>query len=454
MKKIIIVFTFLLPVLVTSAQQVVVDKVIGVVGNKIVLKSELETQFLQYKQQNPGMPEEFKCQLLDQMMLQKMLVIQAEQDSVIITEDEIENELDRRMRYFISMTGSQEKLEEYYQKSVLEIKEEFRPAIKDQLLSQRMQNNITGDVKITPSEIKNFFNKIPEDSLPYFNAEVEVGHLVLFPKPGEMQKTAAKQKLQDIRNRIVAGEDFGTLAILYSEDPGSASEKGELPEFGRNDDFVPEFVGAAFKLRNPGDISEVFESQFGYHIIQLISKKGDRVKVRHILIIPKPTSEDVRGTRAKLDSIRKEIQSGTKSWAEAVGQFSEDENTKGYGGMFVNQQANSNFFEIDQLGAIDKDLPFIIDTMKAGEVSKSIPYVDPQQKTGFRIVYLRSETVPHKANLKDDYSKIQAVALAEKKDRLMQEWLKNRIRKTYVRVDENYKSCENIQDWLVVNPLK
>ena len=452
MKKIINLLFFLMVAISIQAQPILVDKIVGVVGDKIILKSEVEVQYQQMVQQGNMLPADIKCDILDQLLMQKMLLIQAEADSIIISDDDVESELERRIRYFISLTGSQQKLEEYYQKSVIEIKEEFRPAIREQLLANKMQQRISGDVKITPNEVKEFFDDIPQDSLPYFNAEVEVGHLVIFPKPGSGQKEAARKKLEDIRTRIVNGEDFGTLAILYSEDPSSAAEKGELPEFGRNDGFVPEFIGASFKLKNPGDLSEIFETQFGYHIIQLLEKMGERVKVRHILIIPKPSSEDVRNAKALLDSIQTELTAGTLAWTDAVKRYSDDERTKGYNGMFVNQQTGDTYFEIDQLGAMDKDLPFLIDPLKPGQFSKAVAYADPQRKTGYRIIYLKNETQPHRANLKDDYTKIQAVALAEKKDRLTQEWLRDKIRQSYIKIDPAYNNCEVIKEWISYNP--
>lgn len=222
--------------------------------------------------------------------------------------------------------------------------------------------------------------------------------------------------------------------------------------FGRNDGYVPEFIGAAFRLKNPGDISDVFESQFGYHIIQLIEKKGERVKVRHILVAPKVTSDDIQTAKRKAEQISRELKEGNITWAEAVQQYSDDERTKSGLGMITNPQTGDASFEIDQLGAIDKDLPFIIDTMKAGEFSAPVAYASPQQKQGFRIVYLKSETLPHKANLQDDYSKIQSVALAEKKDKVIEAWVEEKVEKTFIKIDGSYRQCDEMNVWLSNNP--
>lgn len=445
-------FTFLTLVLFSlSSGAQVIDKIVAVVGDKIVLKSDIEVQFMQYETQGE-LPPDFRCDIMNQMLVQKMLLTQAEIDSIAVTPEEIESELDRRIRHFVSMLGSQEKLEEYYQKSVLEIKEEFRPDIREQLLATRMQDQITGDVTITPAAVKKFFKSIPTDSLPYFNAEVEVGQIVLYPKPNNVQKQAALDKITKMRDEIIAGADFSTKAILYSDDPGTASKGGELPEFTRNDPYVPEFIGAAFKLKN-GEISAPFETQFGYHIIQMIERKGDRVKARHILISPKLVQEDVNIIKRKLDSIRQLLVLEKISFKDAVAKFSEDEFTKNYNGMITNPQAGGEtFFDLSQLGAYDRDIPFVIDTLDAGEYSSPFYFVDQQQQQGYRIIFLKSETKPHIANLQDDYAKIKSVAIEQKKQELMDEWMKEKIRITYIKIDQSYADCSSLSVWREGNP--
>lgn len=450
MKYLLVIFIILIQATVGFAQPVI-DKIVSVVGDKIILKSDIEVQYLQYLAQGE-LPEEFRCDIMSQMLTQKMLLTQAEIDSISVTEEEIESELDRRIRHFISMVGSQEKLEEYYQKSVLEIKEEFRPDIREQLLATRMQNQITGNITITPAEIKKFFNSIPADSLPYFNAEVEVGQLVIYPKPNITQKQAALDKITKIRNEVLEGADFTTKAILWSDDPGSASKGGELPEFTRTDPYVPEFIGAAFKLKND-EISEPFETEFGYHIIQMIERKGDRVKVRHILIAPKLIQEDVDLVKHTMDSLRQLLISEKLSFRDAVSKFSEDEYTKNYNGMIPNAQAGGEtFFDLSQLGAYDRDIPFVIDTMNPGQYSKPVYFVDDQQKQGYRIIYLKSETKPHKANLKEDYVRITAAATEQKKQELMKKWMQEKIRITYIKIDKSYDNCSSLAKWQGSNP--
>ncbi len=442
----ILIIPLLTSVLQMAAQPKVIDKVVAVVGDKPILMSDIEMEVLRMQQEGE-VPDNIRCLILNELLTQKLLLNQAEVDSVEVKDEEVDDELDRRMRYFVSLLGSEEKLEEYYQKSIPEMKEEFRDDIKEQLMAQRMRNQITGDVVISPAEVKKYFRSIPSDSLPYFNAEVQVGQLVFLPKVSEQQRQEAIDKLRNIRERILNGEDFGLLAYLYSEDPGSARNNGELPEFGRNEGYAPEFVGAAFRLKE-GEVSDIVETEFGYHIIQLLKRKGERVQVRHILIIPKLTTADYTRTRQLADSVRQLLVDGIIDFDNAVKKYSDDETTKNTLGMLVNQQTGDTWFEIDQLGTYDQELPFLIDTMKTGEFSKPVVYKDYRQKDGFRIIYLKNEKPPHKANLEDDYSRIQAAALNAKKDQVMKEWMQHRIRKTYVRIDPEYNSCKILKKWM------
>lgn len=430
--------------------QPIVDKVVATVGDKVILKSDIEVQYQQYVAEGQA-TDGLRCQLLDQMLAQKLLLTQAEIDSVVVSEDEVEIELDKRIRHFVNMIGSEQKLEEFYQKSVLEIKEEFREDIHDQLLAQRMQGQITNEVKITPSEVKEFYESIPKDSLPKYNAEVEVGHVVIYAKPSQAQKRAALQELREIRQSILDGSEFKLKAILYSDDPGSAAKGGELPEFTRDDPFAPEFIAVSFRLKE-GEISQPFETEFGYHIVQLMERKGERVKVRHILIIPEITGNDLKRARAKADSIYNLIETNQITFGQAVDRFSEDENTNKYGGMLTNPNTGETYFELDELGAIDQSIPFVIDTMEAGQVSKAVMYTDRRGNRAYRLVYLKSVTEPHVANLDQDYARITGVALSQKKQRTMQEWLADRIKRTYISIDDSFVQCPEVDPWLSASP--
>ena len=422
-------------------QRILVDKVVGIVGDKIILYSDLELQYQQYSLEGE-VPENFRCTLLDQMFSQKMLLEQALVDSIVVSEDEIESELSRRIRYFVSMIGSEEKLEDYYGKSIIEIRDEFRTDIEEQLLSQRMSGSILEGIKVTPYEVKEFYNDIPEDSLPFFNAEVEVGHIVVFPEIDKAQRQLAIEKLEGIRQRVVDGEDFYSLALIYSEDPGSVDQGGDLGYVKRGE-MVPEFEAAAFQLEKE-EVSPIVKTQFGYHIVQLLDKKGEKARIRHILIKPQVTSFDLKKASAKLDSIKGLLEDKFLAFGEVANLFSEDEGSKHQGGMIANPSTGSNYFEIDQL---DKSTYFAIDEMIPGSYSEPTFYQAPDGRQGYRIVYLKSETEAHKANLQEDYARIKAAAAGKKEEKAMLDWLKERIPETYIHIDDSYLECANMHLW-------
>lgn len=447
----LLTFSILLFAFMPLAAQETIDKIIATVGDKMILKSDIEVQYQQYLAEGE-VTDGLRCQLLDQMLAQKLLLTQAEIDSVVVSEDEVEIELNKRIRHFVNMIGSEQKLEEFYQKSVLEIKEEFREDIRDQLLAQRMQGQITSGVKITPSEVKAFYEEIPKDSLPKYNAEVEVGHVVVFAKPSKVAERTALQELREIRRTIVEdGADFKLKAILYSDDPGSASKGGELPEFTRDDPFAPEFIAVSFRLKE-GEVSQPFETDFGFHIVEMLERKGERVRVRHILIIPEITGNDLKRAKAITDSISNLISINQITFGQAVDRFSEDEGTNKYGGMLTNPNTGETYFELDELGAIDPNIPFVIDSMEAGDISQSVPYTDRRGNRAYRLVYLKSVTEPHIANLDQDYARIAGVALGRKKNQVTRAWLDDRIKRTYISIDDSFVQCPEVKPWLRANP--
>ncbi|MDP2187086.1 MAG: peptidylprolyl isomerase [Sphingobacteriaceae bacterium] len=419
-----------------------VDGLVAVVGDKIILKSDVESEYANWLAQGNDADPDMKCIIIDQLLTNKLMLRQAELDSLTVGDEEIDGQIERRMRYFISMIGSREKLEEFYGKSILEIKDEFRPQIKEMLLAQKMQEKITANVTISPREVQAYFAKIPADSIPYFDAEIEIGQIVLFPEVGPVQKEFTIEKLNDIRNRILKGENFTTLALLYSEDPGSAKEGGSLGFFGRGE-MVPEFEAVAFKLK-PGEVSQVIRTKFGYHILQLVERRGDRVHCRHILIKPPVGNRELERARVRLDSIRKEIASGTIDFTAAVRKHSEDDESKQNGGMLMNDNTGSNSFTIDQL---TPDVYFAIDKLKPGELSDPQPYAAADGSRGFRVFYLKSRTSPHQANLENDYARIQNAALSMKRIETVQTWFMKTKVKTYINIDEEYQSCENLARW-------
>jgi len=421
---------------------ILVDKVIGVVGDNIILLSDIELQFQQLAVENPEVPEEFKCEILNQMLTQKLFLQQAKVDSVNISEDEIEGELNRRIRYFTSMIGSVEKLEEYYGKSILAIKDEFRKDISDQLLAQKMQGKIFGETKVTPSEVKKFFESVPKDSLPYYNAEVEVSQIVIKPEVAQEQKQLAIEKIEGILARARKGENFATLATIYSEDPGSAAKGGDLGYVGRGE-LVTEFEGAAFRLQ-PGDISDIVKTKYGYHIIKMIEQKGERILLSHILIKAKTTTYDLQNALQLADSVRTLIVEEKITFEKAVDKFSTDDETKQQAGAIMNPQTGTAAFEIAQL---DKNLYFAIDKLKVGELSKPQIYATPEGEQNVRILLLRSEAPAHAANLKDDYYKMKAAALQQKQQSELMKWTTLKIESTYVNLTNDFRECPNLDIW-------
>lgn len=423
-----------------------IDKVLAVVGSNIIMLSEVEAQYLQILAQGYAPDPTIKCDLLEELLFQKLLVHQAKLDSIEVSDDQVEEELERRLRYFISQIGSEEKLEEYYKKSIVEIKDDFRDLIKDQLLAQNMQYKITGEVKVTPAEVRTYFTQIPADSLPYINVELEIGRIVKKPIISKKEKDAARARAEELRQRVLDGASMATMAKLYSEDPGSASNGGELGFFARGQ-MVPEFEALAFTLKGT-ELSEVFETEYGFHFLQLIERRGEQVNARHILITPKTSENDLTSSKLFLDSIYNLLLTDTMTFAEAAEKFSDDEADKKNGGMVTNPQTGSTKFEMDQLSSIDPTLFLTIDKMNVGEFSKPIITSSADGKQSYSIILLKSRTEPHRANLRDDYQKIQGAASGMKESNLVREWIEKKIATTYVKIDDAYLNCEFNNPWI------
>ena len=446
MNKIIYIFfsIALLSVGFASAQGQVVDEIVAVVGNKTILKSDIEGQYVQYKMQgNIGNASAMKCQFLENILFEKLLLTQAEIDSVQVTDNQVESSMNQRFRYYISQFGSQQKLEEFYQKPVIEIKEEIRSLVKDQLMAEQVQSKITENIKITPSEIKTFFNNMPDDSIPLVETEYEIGQIIKQPPVSDEALNDAKEKLKNLRQRIVKGENFATLAILYSEDPGSAKKGGELGMFGRGE-MYPEFEAVAFSLK-PNQVSDIIKTKAGFHILQLIERKGDYVNVRHILVQPKVSPYDLAKASTYLDSIAEVIHHDSIPFEKAALKYSDDPG-KINGALMVNPQTNTSHFEAKQL---DPKVFFVVDKMNVGDISKAVPMETEEGKQAFRLLYLKTRTKPHKANLKDDYSQIQNWALDEKKAKAVNDWIKSKTDKTYISIIDEYKNCNFQHKWTV-----
>ena len=425
--------------------KVVADKIIAVVGNKIVLKSDIDNSLIDMQRQGIELPPDARCLSLEQAMGIKALVLQAEKDSIPVTDEEIEADIDNQIRYFISQYGSKEEVEKVAGKSIYQLKEDFKDGFRDRKLAAAMRNKIVDGVKITPNEVKAYFDKIPKDSLPFYETEVEVGQIVAYPKAARDAEEYAIEQLQNFKKQIESGKDFGTIASLNSDDPGVKENAGRYDVNRNQKDMDGVWLSKAFTLKE-GQISNPFKTRFGYHIIQLVSRSGDDAMVRHILKIPQVTQFELKAAKAKLDTVRSKLIAGVIEFGTAINRYSDDENSKFTAGML--QGRDGTFLTLDQL---DKDLVVMMKELKVGEYSLPVEFADERGKRGVRIIYLKSKTEPHRENLKDDYNKIAIRALEEKKDDTLEKWFNSKISNYYIMVDPEYQQCSTLQKWVKVS---
>ena len=456
MKKhwiIIALMLLTLPMMAQNRQPQVIDKVVAVVGKNIILQSDIENQYIQYRMQGltDGTGKEVRARILEDLLLQKLMLNQAEMDSITVTDDQVETQMDQRIRYFVTRLGSQEKLEEQFGKSMSEIKEEVRQAVKDQMLQEQVQAKIMQNVVVTPKEVKDFFNGIPNDSLPMIQPEYEIVQIVKRPPVSIDEKLQVKDRLYQIRKRILEGESsFSTMAVLYSEDPGSARQGGELGFAGKGV-YATEFENVAFNLHD-GEISDVVETQFGFHIIQLIERRGETVNCRHILLTAKVPVEALEKAQNQLDSVARLIRNGDMTFEEACKKFSDDD-SKSNGGYLTNAATGSNRLSLQDLQELEqsyseyKNLAFVVSRLEVGEVSDPLPMTTNENNDAFRLVMVKSKTEAHQANLKDDYNLIQSWALNHKRQQAIIKWVKDKAAKAYIRLDDTYKNNDFYYDW-------
>jgi peptidyl-prolyl cis-trans isomerase SurA len=444
MKKIPFLLALVLSGVAAIAQprKVVADKIVGIVGDKIILKSDVTNEILDQQRRGGVIPPNAECMVMEQALAMKALVLQAEKDSLQVSDDELEADLDNQIRGFIQNYGSKEALEQIAGRSVYQIKEDFRIPFKERKLAQNMRNKIVEGVKITPTEVKAYFDKIPKDSLRFYETEVEIGQIVAYPKASRDLEKLAIDELNEYKRQVEAGErKFETLASLYTDDPGSKNTGGMYNINRTEKSWDPTFLQAAFRLKE-GQISPVIKSKFGYHIIQMVSRAGDDATVRHILKIPQITDDEVKIAANKLDSVRAKLIAGTIGFGEAVAKYSDDESAKYTGGMMQGQ--NGTYLTIDQL---DKDLVTLLPKLKPGEYSQPVPFSDERGKKGVRIVYLKTRTEPHRENLKDDYNRVAQRALEEKKGDAIEKWFATRIPTFYIMIDDDYRNCPELKTW-------
>jgi peptidyl-prolyl cis-trans isomerase SurA len=436
-----------MPVMAQPGNEKVIDQVAAVVGSNIILLSDIENQYQQLIQQTTLRGDELRCKILDQFLLNKLLLHQAGVDSVDATDDQVEQKINQNLSYFIGQIGSVEKLEAYYGKTVTELKEEFRPKIREQLVIQQMQGKVTGGITASPADVKRFFESIPPDSLPLINAEVEYAQILRKVPVSAEEKKIAREKLEEIRDRIQKGEEFSTLAILYSQDTESAKQGGELGFVNRGD-LVPEFESAAFRLKNTTELSPIIETQFGFHLIQLIERRGERINCRHILIHAKVSAEDRLKTQLEMDSLSKDLRAGKITFADAAEKFSDDKDSKMNAGNVVNPATGASRFESDQ---VDPNVLFMLDKMEVSDISNPVLTTTREGDSAYRIIQLKARTLPHRLNLKDDYQRLQELALQDKQNTALESWRNKKKKLTYIRLSDDYRNCPDLKDW-ITNP--
>jgi peptidyl-prolyl cis-trans isomerase SurA len=445
MMRFLVFLTCSFAFIATHAQtkKVIADKIVAQVGDKIILRSDIFNAIADLQRQGNEVPENAACQLTEMQLMQKTLVLQGERDSLEISEEEIEALLDNQIRGFIQMYGSEQALVEISGKSVFQLKDEFRQAFRDKKMAEQMRNKIVESVRITPTEVRSFFAKIPIDSLPFFESELQLSELILLPKANKDIEDYVARELYEYKRQVEQGtKKFDQLAKLYTEDPGSKENGGQY-NINRSDKFWdPAFHRAVFLLKD-GQISNVVKTKFGLHIIQMVSRAGDEAVIRHILRIPPVTDDEIKIAKNKLDTIRKSIVAGRISFGEAVYKYSDDDASKYTGGVKMGADGGT-YISIDQL---DKDMVPVLKTLKAGNISTPNAFTDERGRKAVRLVFLQNRTEPHRMNVKDDYNKISQMALEEKKQLALEKWFREHIPAFYLYIDKEFTDCDNMQDW-------
>lgn len=435
---------FTLLVSTSSLAQVTADGIVAVVGANIILKSEVEDRHVNYVRQGfMENTEKDKCEAFEELLFEKLMVHRAEIDSVVVSEEEVEGTIEQRMAMLTQQMGSEERVEEYYNKSMPELKEMLQPIVYESLIAQRMQQTITKNVEVTPSEVRAFYNNMSVDSIPLINEQVEISELVVYPVVDSAAKAEAIDKLNELRERIEKGSSFSSMAVLYSEDPGSAKKGGEYKGIKRGQ-FVKEFEAVAFNLRR-GEISKPFRTEYGFHIVQLMQRRGEELDVRHILLRPKISDESLERTKSNLDSIRDLIAEGLITFEGAVERFSEDDETKFNRGLKVNPQTGDPRWEV---GDLQRDLFVLVEKLDEGDLSKATFFRTRDGKEGFRIIKVHRKVEPHRANLKEDYQFIKRMASQQKTEKRMNEWVQRNIDRTYIKVNTEIYNCDFRNSWI------
>ena len=444
--KFLRIYACLLFVLIASAvgaQNNVIDEVVWVVGDEAILKSDVENERLNAQYENRRFDGDPYCVIPEELAVQKLFLHQAEIDSVEVSDQEVLQRVEQRTSWLIDQFGSKEKLEEYYNKSYTQIREMLRDNIREGMRVQQMQQKIIGDIKLTPAEVRNYFSKLPKDSIPFVPTQVEVQIIELMPKITEKEIERVKAQLREYADRVNKGEtSFSILARFYSQDPGTAARGGEGGFTGRGE-LVPEFANVVFNLTDPKKVSKVFETEFGYHIAQLIEKRGDRVNYRHILLRPEVDKKDIDAALARLDSIGDDIRKAKFSFDDAATWLSQDKDTRNNHGLLANPQNSTSRFEMQQLASlISQDVAKVVEKMQIGEISKAFTMINYKGKEVCAIVKLKNRIDGHKATITEDYQRLKSMVTAKRSEEKIQKWIVEKQKNTYVRINPTWRNCD------------
>ncbi len=430
----------------TNGDGQVIDEIVAQVGDNVVLLSDVEAQKLQLKSQGANITSNTKCEILEELLYEKLLLNQAEVDSIEVTDGQVNAEMENRLRTIEQQIGSREKLEDFYGKSYTQIKEEFREVIRDRMMSQEMERQITQDITVSPEDVQEFFKSIPKDSIPYINEKIAIQQIVVYPKITQTSKNDVIEQLREWRTDILEGNrSFSAVATVHSEDQGSRRQGGKIE--ATRGMMVKPFEAAAFSLQ-VGEISDVVETQYGYHIIKLLDRKGDNYTIQHILMSPEVGSEELSTAAALIDECYSRLQRNEITWKEAVLEYSEDDDTRQNQGNLSNPYTGDQYWDVSQINQIDPQIFGLVNGMKLGDLSQPALYTDQKnRKEGVRIVRIKDRTEPHVANLKDDYNFIKKASENDKKSKKITKWVNSSIGKTYIRISENLEGCSFQYDW-------
>jgi peptidyl-prolyl cis-trans isomerase SurA len=421
---------------VSKGQDKVIDQIIAVVGGNTILKSDIESRYIEQQAQGITSDGDMKCEILEDLLVEKLLLAEAELDTTIeVSDNQVNQSLDQRIQYFVAHLGSEKAVEEYFKKPIVQLKADMEDVIRNQNKTQQMQEKIIKNVAVTPSEVRYHFRNMSEDKLPMIDQQVEYEQITVMPPISPEEENRIKSTLRELKKRIEDGESFSALAVVYSED-GTAIRGGELDYMGRAQ-LDPAYAAAAFNLK--GDkISNVVKSDFGYHILQVMDRRGDQIKTRHIIMIPKVSDKDKEKAKNQIDSIANYIRKGTFSFEDAAMRYSYDINSRNNGGLVINPNTMSSKWRMEEL---DPDVSKVIDKLKINEISAPFQTIDDKQRLVYKIIRLKNRTPAHRANLRDDYIELADQYLAEKKEEKFQNWIREKQRITYVHIDDTYLNC-------------